>query len=155
MTMRPLIFLALALGVSACGPAAEKPADHGAHGSMAATPKADSPSLALTPAQAGVAQTVALNQPITVALPVKLADNQAWVSGSKMADLGPFMFHGLEEQPGAGPGGTDLIVFTYMAHEPGDGALKFARVPAGVAVIGAGAKPEAAVETVEFAIQAK
>ncbi len=156
MIQRLLLSVALAASLAACGPRA----DHNDHAPApgakeAAKPQAEAPTLALTRAQAGAAQTVALNQPISVALPVKLADNQAWVSGSKMTDLGPFMFHGLEEQPGAGPGGTDLVVFSYMAHAPGAGVLKFARVPAGVAVIGAGAKPEAAIETVAFEMTAK
>jgi hypothetical protein len=157
---KTLVAAAALLALGACTPPAEKqqaqdnPASHG--GAMdKAKPQSELPSLALTGADAASPQTAAINQTVTIALPVKLADMQGWVSGSKMADLGPFMFHGLEEQPGAGPNGADLVVFTYMAHEPGAGALKFARVPAGVTVIGAGAKPEAALETVEFKLSAK
>lgn len=156
MATRWLIATAAAAALAACGPRAEN-TDHAEHGGApsAAAPAAEQPTLALTPAQAAAPQIAAINQTVAISLPVKLADNQSWVSGSKMADLGPFMFHGLEENPGAGPGGTDLVVFTYMAHAPGAGTLKFARVPAGVSVIGAGAKPEAAFETVEFAVEAK
>jgi hypothetical protein len=148
------------VALAACSPAANKhqgQEDHAGHGAAMeeAKPKSDLPGLALTAAQAAAPQTALINQTVTVSLPVKLADMQVWVSGSKMADLGPFMFHGLEEQPGAGPNGGDLVVFTYMAHEAGDGVLKFARVPAGANVIGPGAKPEAALETVEFKMTAK
>jgi hypothetical protein len=159
--LRSSVFAVAAFGLVACGPAPEKSAGHDAHmGAASSTTqepnaKAELPTLALTPAQAASPQVAAINRTVTVALPVKLADNQAWVAAAPMAELGPFMFHGLEENPGAGPNGADLVVFTYMAHEPGAGVLKFARVPAGISVIGAGAKPDAALETVEFAVQAK
>lgn len=73
---------------------------------------------------------------VTVSLPFRASDNLAWVTATKMADARPFVFKGLEVQPGKGPGGADLAVFTYEASGPGHAILKFGLIPAGRTLVG-------------------
>ncbi len=73
---------------------------------------------------------------VTVSLPFRTTDNLAWVTATKMADARPFVFKGLEIQPGKGPAGTDLAVFTYEANGPGHAVLKFGLIPAGRMLVG-------------------
>ena len=73
---------------------------------------------------------------VTVSLPFRTTDNLAWVTATKMAEARPFVFKGLDIQPGKGPGGTDLAVFTYEADGPGHAVLKFGLIPAGRMLVG-------------------
>lgn len=72
----------------------------------------------------------------TVTLPYRTADGLVWVSATKVSEAAPFVFKGLDIRPGAGPGGTDLSVFTYEADKAGATTLKFGLVPRGKMLIG-------------------
>jgi hypothetical protein len=73
---------------------------------------------------------------VTVSLPFRAADNLAWVTATKMAEARPFVFKALDVQPGKGPGGADLAVFTYGASGPGHAVLNFGLIPAGRTLVG-------------------
>lgn len=72
----------------------------------------------------------------TVTLPYRTADGLVWVSATKVSEAAPFVFKGLDIQPGAGPNGADLSVFTYEADKAGATTLKFGLVPGGKMLIG-------------------
>lgn len=71
----------------------------------------------------------------TIALPYRSADKLAWAPATGAADSQPFMFQSLDLRPGAGPGGTDLAVFTYAAGKAGSAVLKFGLAPVGKVLI--------------------
>ncbi len=71
-----------------------------------------------------------------VSLPLRLSQHWVWVSATRMMDTAPFTFSALDYRPGAGPGGADLAVFTYVADKPGSTTLKFGLVPAGKMLVG-------------------
>ncbi len=73
---------------------------------------------------------------LTVRLPYRSRDNRLWVAGTDDADSAPFVFHGLDLLPGAGPAGTDLAIFHYEAEGAGTATLRFGLVPAGRSLIG-------------------
>jgi len=73
---------------------------------------------------------------VTVSLPFRASDSLAWVAATKMSEARPFVFKGLDVQPGKGPGGVDLAVFTYEASGPGHAVLKFGLIPAGRILVG-------------------
>lgn len=73
---------------------------------------------------------------LTVRLPYRSRDNRLWVAGTDEADSAPFVFHGLDLLPGAGPDGTDLAIFHYEADGAGTATLRFGLVPAGRTLIG-------------------
>lgn len=72
----------------------------------------------------------------TIVLPYRTADGLIWVSATKVSEATPFIFKGIEIKPGAGPGGTDLSIFTYEADRAGTATLKFGLVPPGKMLIG-------------------
>ncbi len=72
----------------------------------------------------------------TITAPVRLAEGWMWVSATTLEQVAPFLFKGLDIQPGAGPGGSDLAVFTYEARAPGSTTLKLGLVPAGKMLVG-------------------
>jgi hypothetical protein len=73
---------------------------------------------------------------VTVSLPFRTTDSLAWVTATKMAQARPFVFKSLDVQPGKGPAGTDLAVFTYEADGPGHAVLEFGLIPAGRMLVG-------------------
>ena len=98
-------------------------------------------SLAIAPALAAPASLPAggssvAGRTVTVTLPYRLSEGFAWVSATRMSEMGPFMFEGLAVRPKAGPAGTDLSVFTYQADKAGVATLKFGLVPNGQMLIG-------------------
>lgn len=71
-----------------------------------------------------------------VSLPYRAAEGLVWVSATRMSEAAPFTFKSLDVRPKAGPGGTDLAVFTYQAAVGGAAKLKFGLVPPGKMLIG-------------------
>lgn len=69
-------------------------------------------------------------------LPYRSAEGRLWVAATSMAESAPFVFQGLDIEPGAGPGGTDLAVFAYQADRPGSATLEFGLVPASRTLLG-------------------
>lgn len=128
------IILLLSVSMAGCG--------SGAGSEPATAPEpADAPAPgAPSPPQVGAAVVsgshAVSGRTVTVSLPFRASDNLAWVAATKMADARPFVFKGLEVQPGKGPGGTDMAVFTYEADAPGHVRLEFGLVPAGRMLIG-------------------
>lgn len=71
-----------------------------------------------------------------IGLPYRTSDNLFWVSATKVIDALPFSFKSLEIKPHAGPAGTNLAVFTYVADKAGSTTLVFGLVPPGKMLIG-------------------
>jgi hypothetical protein len=59
---------------------------------------------------------------LTVSLPFRPKDGLVW---SVDAPGAPWTLTGSKTSPGAGPDGTDLMVFSFQASGPGSGALNF------------------------------
>lgn len=71
-----------------------------------------------------------------IALPYRTSDHLIWVSATTASKASPFAFKGLAIKPHAGPNGTDLAVFTYLADRAGSTTLEFGLVPPGKMLIG-------------------
>jgi hypothetical protein len=106
---------------------APEPADAPAPGAALPPP--------IIPATVGGSHAVS-GRLVTIPLPFRTSDNVAWVTATKAAEARPFVFKGLEIEPGKGPGGVDLAVFTYEATGPGKAVLVFGLVPAGRILVG-------------------
>ena len=109
--------------------------------SLAAMPEGALAKSAATPAKsaaapASVAKVVTSGRTVTITLPYRTKDNLLWVSASRVMEMAPFMFRALDIKPNAGPGGTDLAIFTYVADRAGSTTLKFGLVPPGKMLIG-------------------
>ena len=72
----------------------------------------------------------------TITLPYRTSNHLIWVSATRVIDAAPFTFKALAIKPGAGEGGRDLAVFTYVADRPGKTNLSFGLVPPGKMLIG-------------------
>jgi hypothetical protein len=96
---------------------------------------AASPALAAPAALPTGSFTVA-GHAVTVSLPYRKAEGWSWVGATRMSQLAPLTFKGLAVKEKAGPGGTDLAVFSYEASGPGTPTLTFGLVPNGQMLIG-------------------
>lgn len=73
---------------------------------------------------------------VTISLPQRGKDGWVWVSATGMVAAEPFGFVDIDIKPKAGPGGTDLTVYTYLGTRPGRATLEFGLVPAGKMLLG-------------------
>jgi len=133
MLMRTNTIVAVIGATLLAGCSGAPDASTAANDSMAAVPSGSVvvPSGPLPPPTHSVAGRV-----VTVTLPYRSAEGLIWVSATKVSEAAPFVFKGLDIQPGAGPNGTDLSVFTYEADKAGATTLKFGLVPGGKMLIG-------------------
>jgi len=87
-------------------------------------------------ADADAAVVTMAGRTATITLPYRTSNHLIWVSATRVIDAAPFTFKALAIKPGAGEGGRDLAVFTYVADRPGKTNLSFGLVPPGKMLIG-------------------
>lgn len=73
---------------------------------------------------------------VTISLPYRSAEYWLWVGATEVSDQDGFAFVNLDIELKAGPEGTDLAVFTYVARLPATATLRFGLVPAGTSIVG-------------------
>lgn len=132
--MRIAAAIATLLFLGACSPAEVSGSEPLAAPEPADAPASETPARIIPAVPAG--SHAVSGRTVTVSLPFRTTDNLAWVTATKMAQARPFVFKSLDVQPGKGPAGTDLAVFTYEADGPGHAILEFGLIPAGRMLVG-------------------